>query len=440
MNYSRDDFSEKTKRHLAERVAYRCSNPTCRKQTTGPHSVDEKSVRIGRAAHIHAAAPGGPRYSLDQSPTERSSIKNAIWLCANCADLIDKDPPSYQADLLSNWKYKAEAAALQELESSSHVPSDVRIRISKILYEGFDLLAGSEGAKRITGIQITSQVREKVRRIIEQCSDEAPGLEKITWLKACYFMAIGEVEKAYDLSVACPNIEEPERLLIQAQCLHRLGRAEKAIPVLLQILEIRDLEATVCYNLGLAYDDCGDTSEAKAYYERSLTADPAYAYPHSRLAKIAYESGDLDSALRHCQVACELETKDPMLWFRLALVLLNQENFEVALDVLETALKRFPTDSDLLGMKGRAIAQVGLLTEAENILRYATTLNPKNSTCWYNLAMCLAVQGRFEEGRNALQRAIETGYPDDGLMERFHKMEVIYNDHSDNHANPSQTF
>ena len=74
------------------RAALICSNPDCRKQTVAPSESDEdKFVCIGKAAHITAAARGGPRYAIDMSPAERSAISNAIYLCSGCADLIDKN-------------------------------------------------------------------------------------------------------------------------------------------------------------------------------------------------------------------------------------------------------------------------------------------------------------------------------------------------------------
>lgn len=59
----RDDFSQKTIDRLCERVGGKCSNPNCRRETKGPHSNPQKRVSIGEAAHITAAAEGGPRYN-----------------------------------------------------------------------------------------------------------------------------------------------------------------------------------------------------------------------------------------------------------------------------------------------------------------------------------------------------------------------------------------
>lgn len=100
----RDEFLLATKQTLAKRAAYFCSNPECRRLTVGPHSDDEKSLSTGHAAHIHAASPEGPRYDANQTPEQRKDITNAIWLCRNCGDLVDKDEFRHPADLLRQWK------------------------------------------------------------------------------------------------------------------------------------------------------------------------------------------------------------------------------------------------------------------------------------------------------------------------------------------------
>lgn len=104
----RDDFSAEAKNKLCERVGGACSNPECRAATKGPHSDPTKAVSVGVAAHIRAAAPGGPRYDASQTPEQRRSIENGIWLCHTCASRIDKDSARYQVKLLVTWKEIAE--------------------------------------------------------------------------------------------------------------------------------------------------------------------------------------------------------------------------------------------------------------------------------------------------------------------------------------------
>jgi len=101
---ARDDFSKSVVRTVGLRAGYTCSNPNCRKLTAGPHSNPAKHVITGEAAHIHAAAPGGPRYDSAQTPEQRKSITNAIWLCAVCAKKVDTDWARWPADELRKMK------------------------------------------------------------------------------------------------------------------------------------------------------------------------------------------------------------------------------------------------------------------------------------------------------------------------------------------------
>jgi hypothetical protein len=111
----RDDFSPKVKTIVAKRVGYLCSNPNCRRPTTGPHSDGGKSTSIGVAAHITAASSGGPRYASEITAETRSSGENAIWLCQSCAKVVDNDPKVYTKDTIVAWKHGAETAALMEI-------------------------------------------------------------------------------------------------------------------------------------------------------------------------------------------------------------------------------------------------------------------------------------------------------------------------------------
>lgn len=114
MGASRDNFTAQTKQTLLERAGGRCTNPDCRELTLKPASHPEKSIREGVAAHIHAASPGGPRHNPDQSPEERTSIENGIWLCRECAWRVDQEPEEYTPDLLREWKERHRAWILQD--------------------------------------------------------------------------------------------------------------------------------------------------------------------------------------------------------------------------------------------------------------------------------------------------------------------------------------
>ncbi len=113
---ARDEFSKQILDNLAKRVGVRCSNSSCGKLTTGPRAESHHIVNIGVGAHITAASAGGPRFDASLTPESRRSPENGIWLCQNCAKLVDNDPARYPVKLLRDWKSRAEEAARAEVE------------------------------------------------------------------------------------------------------------------------------------------------------------------------------------------------------------------------------------------------------------------------------------------------------------------------------------
>lgn len=106
----RDDFTGQDKSTLRERVGGRCSRPECGRLTVTPNNEDARRIDVtGRASHITAAQKGGPRFDEQITSDERKSISNGIWLCSDCADLIDKNEgKSFGVEQIRSWKRRAE--------------------------------------------------------------------------------------------------------------------------------------------------------------------------------------------------------------------------------------------------------------------------------------------------------------------------------------------
>jgi hypothetical protein len=120
---SRDDYPLPIVRLLAQRAGHRCSNPDCRRDTSGPSSIADKGVNIGVAAHITAASAGGPRFDATLTSAERSAIGNGIWLCQSCGKLIDSDEAHFTKAVLETWRASAERQARLRLETPAR-PQD----------------------------------------------------------------------------------------------------------------------------------------------------------------------------------------------------------------------------------------------------------------------------------------------------------------------------
>jgi hypothetical protein len=133
----RDDFSKKTRQLLAWRAGFHCAFTQCFQLCAGPSDESPTGVTaIGVAAHIRAAAPGGPRYDNSLSPAQRSHITNGIWLCANHARLIDTDTVGYTPAVLRQMKRDHEAV----IDADVRLGSSRRMAPSDLIAIGPDVI------------------------------------------------------------------------------------------------------------------------------------------------------------------------------------------------------------------------------------------------------------------------------------------------------------
>jgi len=165
---NRDDFSQSVKQQIQKRAAFICSNPECRCSTIAPSDTNATAVLyIGNVAHITSAAEGGPRYNPDLSSEERSSIDNAIFLCASCATLIDKNNgEDFSTTESKEWKNTHEEWVRSNLNKNSDPLTEI---------------AGTheaEGIGEVTALEINRPAKIKPGTI-----SKARGKGKITGTK-----------------------------------------------------------------------------------------------------------------------------------------------------------------------------------------------------------------------------------------------------------------
>lgn len=99
---TRVELSASTKRRVWADSGGYCANQGHRARLF----VDDSDVDFGELAHIIAASTGGPRdVPVDEVDlASRASHGNVVLLCANCHTVIDKDPDSFPAEMLRQWK------------------------------------------------------------------------------------------------------------------------------------------------------------------------------------------------------------------------------------------------------------------------------------------------------------------------------------------------
>jgi hypothetical protein len=102
-------FSESVKVMLYARSGNRCAFPGCKTQLVFTLKEYRTIVNHGKAAHIVAESPNGPRGKTSMSLAKRNSYENGIVLCTNHHDdIIDKYPDKFTVNQLRKWKKRHE--------------------------------------------------------------------------------------------------------------------------------------------------------------------------------------------------------------------------------------------------------------------------------------------------------------------------------------------
>ena len=122
---NRDEFTERTKNLLARQADGLCSYPQCRRHTIGSNLAGDDVIVVGVAAHICAAAPGGPRYDPSMTREQRRSVDNGIWLCALHAKAVDSNDPQFTFELLREWKLQAQRDSRQRVLYGTPAPGGI---------------------------------------------------------------------------------------------------------------------------------------------------------------------------------------------------------------------------------------------------------------------------------------------------------------------------
>ncbi|MDO8072962.1 hypothetical protein O3299_15630 [Janthinobacterium sp. SUN176] len=115
--------------------------------TVGPGNNSSKHViKLGDAAHIHAASELGPRFDINLPLDERKAIDNGIWMCQRHARIIDADFTQYSAATLRTWKIQAENKAYVALRLPNRQPRKDSASLMQlgmdIVFEGKWIAAG----------------------------------------------------------------------------------------------------------------------------------------------------------------------------------------------------------------------------------------------------------------------------------------------------------
>ena len=216
-----------------------------------------------------------------------------------------------------------------------------------------------------------------------------------------------------------------------ARSLQKLGRYREALEAYTQALEISGGSSHLAISAASLYFGLRRLEQAEAHARLALGSHPSFA--HGLLAQIALERDDLVEAERQARQA--LDEKNPRLGptITLAGVLHARKDYEQALEMVvateQTYGRRQAQDPELIKglylQKGKILADLGRVEEAEAAFREEIALFPEEIYAYSNLAILHALSGRPQEMSAALRAMVEARPAAESYVEAVKTLRIL---------------
>jgi len=167
-------------------------------------------------------------------------------------------------------------------------------------------------------------------------------------------------------------------------------------------------EARAARREGIAHFDAHDyvaSAERLAVAVRGLPDD---AQAHYLLGLALWKADRADEAEPALARSAEIETGSVRTWINLARVRMSRDDSQGALEAADAALALDPASVDGLHQRGRALAGLGRIDEALEVLNTAHTTDPENGWVANTFGWVLLQAGRAQDAVGPLETARQT--------------------------------
>jgi len=193
------------------------------------------------------------------------------------------------------------------------------------------------------------------------------------------------------------------------------GRPNEAISACTAILEDDPGNVDACLLLGNIRRLQGDADQALSAFLRAAACAPDSAECLCMLGSMQFETGQVEQAIASFERA--VECKDPGVdaWLMLASLYERTGQPERTADCYHGAISAEPGDPRAVGQLGALLVRQEQYAPAEQVLRQGIAKTSDDTSLWDLLAVSIAAQGRLYDARVALDEAL-LALPDEPIL------------------------
>jgi tetratricopeptide (TPR) repeat protein len=196
------------------------------------------------------------------------------------------------------------------------------------------------------------------------------------------------------------------------------GRIKEATEAYKHVVELAPDNATGFLNLGSSYYLLGDFENAATAWNKSLALEPSTS-AYMNLGSSYFFLGRFDDAASMYEKASELSPEDFEVWGSLGDALSHEihsatkadQAYQKAIDLGEKLLAINPSDAQRMATLSQYHARLGNVERAMELVSRAEKLQPLNMYVHYFSAVTYASTGNAAAALNAIEEAVNLGYP-----------------------------
>jgi tetratricopeptide (TPR) repeat protein len=189
-------------------------------------------------------------------------------------------------------------------------------------------------------------------------------------------------------------------------CLLRLNQPEESAAVFERLVREAGESPSTRYNLAVAQLQAGHREEALANARLAMTATPRDPDTLSLFAAASATAGQVEPAIAALRSAIELAPDDERHYLDLAVICLDHDAADLALEVVNAGLGRIPNAARLYTMRGAIHADRAELDEAMQDFERARRLGPDELYGAVGLSLVLRQTDRIPEALALLRQKL----------------------------------
>ncbi|MFD1694586.1 tetratricopeptide repeat protein [Roseibium aestuarii] len=251
---------------------------------------------------------------------------------------------------------------------------------------------------------------EQAKRIYQAVLKKTPQSADANHLLGVCYRQLGDPDKALDYIQRAIAIA-PDRAPFYANLARTLSdmphmdpqsvmaAADKALsldPLLVEALNLK----------GIALSHMERKTEAEQIFRQLIAAHPGFVDAYRNYGVLLRDNKDHDKAVVFFDKAAQLDPGNPENFVQRSRSRLEIEDYDRARVELQDALRRFPTNADLLHEVARLMFKTGETAQGLPFARKAAELDPNNLHKHVTLGVTLHGVGEFEEAIEAFLTAI----------------------------------